>query len=163
MAITKKMRTAFLGLGSNMGDRGYYLQTAIRYLQRHPAIVVERVSGIYETEPWGGVPQEAFWNQGLQLKTTLTPHKLLDVCQSIENALGRKRIIRWGPRTVDIDILLYDNKIVKDERLTIPHPYLEQREFVLAPLREIAPELILPSGQRIAEVFGSGEVMRIKN
>lgn len=148
---------AYLSLGSNMGDRGYYLNQALQRLQDRGVTLI-RVSGVYVTEPWGGVAQEDFWNIAVEIETGLEPLELLHLCQQIEQDLGRKRLVRWGPRTIDIDILLCDNVIIQTTELTLPHPHLEERAFVLVPLREIAPSLILPSGRSIQEVSGEGKV-----
>lgn len=148
---------AFLGLGSNLGDRAYYLGEAIMALQ-NPEISICAKSGIYETEPWGVLDQPLFWNQVIEIETTLEPLDLLHVCQEIEHRLGRERKEHWGSRTIDIDLLIYDNRESKTAELMLPHPYLEERAFVLAPLREIAPKLILPSGRSINEVSGEGIV-----
>ncbi|MFZ3101085.1 MAG: 2-amino-4-hydroxy-6-hydroxymethyldihydropteridine diphosphokinase [Desulfitobacteriaceae bacterium] len=152
---------AYLSLGSNLGDRSYYLSEAICGLGEHTEIKVCKESSIYETEPWGLVDQPNFWNMVLEIETELEPLKLLQVCQQVENNLGRKRIIHWGPRTVDIDILLYDNVVNDLMKLILPHPRLEEREFVLAPLREIAPALILPSGGAILDVHGEGNIKNL--
>ncbi len=154
---------AYISLGSNMGDRGFHLEESCRRLAMLPDIQVLKKSGIYETKPWGLTDQPDFWNQVLEIETSLSPLSLLDACQDIENSLGRVRIIRWGPRTIDIDLLSYDNKEWKDERLILPHPRMELREFVLAPLREIAPDYILQSGQSVLQVRGEGEVSRIES
>ncbi|MGC7871597.1 2-amino-4-hydroxy-6-hydroxymethyldihydropteridine diphosphokinase [Desulfosporosinus sp. SYSU MS00001] len=148
---------AFLGLGSNLGDRGYYLSEAVSALKR-PAIVILSLSRIYETEPWGVQEQPLYWNQVVEVDTTLPPLDLLHVCQEIEQRFGRVRKEHWGSRTIDIDLLIYDNVVSDSKELTLPHPYLEFREFVLAPLREIAPNLVLPSGRPISQVFGEGKV-----
>jgi len=148
---------AFLGLGSNLGDRAYYLEEAISALTR-PTLKIVTVSRIYETEPWGVMDQPLYWNQVIEVDTTLEPLDLLHACQAIEHQLGRERKVHWGPRTIDIDLLLYDNRASESEELKLPHPYLEDRAFVLAPLREIAPKLVLPSGKSITEVFGEGNV-----
>jgi len=150
--------SVFLSLGSNMGDRLFYLREAIERLTHNPSISIAKKSGIYVTAPWGGVEQPEFWNMAIQVETLLPPRELLRVCQAVENSLGRERIIRWGQRTIDIDILLYDNIVSIEPELILPHPHMEEREFVLAPLREIVPKLILPSGRPIAEVKGNGEV-----
>jgi 2-amino-4-hydroxy-6-hydroxymethyldihydropteridine diphosphokinase len=146
-----------------MGDRGYYLVESCRKLMAHPEIKIIQESGIYETKPWGLMDQEDFWNQVIEVETQLSPIELLDVCQDIEASLGRVRLIRWGPRTIDIDVLNYDNKAWKDERLILPHPRMEEREFVLAPLREISPDFILPSGRKVSEVHGDGDILRIES
>ena len=148
---------AFLGLGSNLGDRAHYLGEAISALAS-PLIKVEATSQIYETEPWGLMDQPLYWNQVIEVETTLEPLDLLYVCQEIEHQLGREREVHWGPRTIDIDLLIYDNIVSESEELILPHRYLEERAFVLAPLREIAPELVLPSGRSITEVSGEGKV-----
>ena len=147
----------FLGLGSNLGDRARYLKDAISILES-PLIKVEDTSRIYETEPWGLMDQPLYWNQVIKVETSLEPLELLHVCQEIELRLGRERKVHWGPRTIDIDLLIYDNTVIESEELILPHPYLEERAFVLAPLREIAPELVLPSGRSITEVCGEGKV-----
>lgn len=147
----------FLGLGSNLGDRAYYLREGISALEG-PTIKVVATSGIYETEPWGVIDQPLYWNQVIEIETTLEPLDLLHVCQEIEQRLGRERKVHWGPRTIDIDLLIYDNRVSDIEELRLPHPYLEERAFVIAPLREIAPKLILPSGRSITEVVGDGKV-----
>ncbi|MEA4902857.1 2-amino-4-hydroxy-6-hydroxymethyldihydropteridine diphosphokinase [Desulfitobacterium sp.] len=152
---------AYLSIGGNIGDRGKNLAEVCRRLREHPQLKLLKESSIFETKPWGNLDQPDFWNQVLEIETDLPPLDLLELCQKIENELGRKRIIHWGPRTVDIDILTYDNREYKDDRLTLPHPRMEERAFVLAPLREIAPEYVLPSGRRIEEVSGEGEVRKL--
>jgi 2-amino-4-hydroxy-6-hydroxymethyldihydropteridine pyrophosphokinase len=148
---------AFLGLGSNLGDRAHYLEGAVKALTS-PAITVCAISRIYETEPWGVLDQPLYWNQVIEIETILEPLDLLHACQEIELSLGRERKEHWGSRTIDIDLLIYDNRESKTAELMLPHPYLEERAFVLAPLREIAPNLILPSGRSINDVFGVGKV-----
>lgn len=148
---------AFLGLGSNLGDRAYYLSEALSALKRS-TITIQSISRIYETEPWGVQDQPMYWNQVIEVETSLAPLDLLHACQEIEQRLGRVRKEHWGSRTIDIDLLIYDNEVSESNELKLPHPYLEDREFVLAPLREIAPNLILPSGRSINEVFGEGKV-----
>jgi len=148
----------YLSLGSNVGDRRQNLTKAIDMLAKLPNSRLTKISGFYETEPWGGVEQDPFLNNVVEMETALSPEQLLTECQNIENILGRVRTVRWGPRTIDIDILIYGDLKLSGARLTIPHPYLEVREFVLAPLREIAPDLILPSGRPVTEVKGEGKV-----
>lgn len=148
---------AFLGLGSNLGDRAYYLNETVSALKRS-TITILSMSRIYETEPWGVQDQPMYWNQVIEIETSLAPLDLLHACQEIEHRLGRVRKEHWGSRTIDIDLLIYDNEVSETNELKLPHPYLEDREFVLAPLREIAPNLILPSGRSIKEVFGEGKV-----
>ncbi|AFM39199.1 2-amino-4-hydroxy-6-hydroxymethyldihydropteridine pyrophosphokinase [Desulfosporosinus acidiphilus SJ4] len=148
---------AFLGLGSNLGDRAYYLGEAVSALNRSSITILSK-SRVYETEPWGVLDQPPYWNQVIEVETSLSPLDLLHVCQEIEQRLGRVRKEHWGSRTIDIDLLIYDNVVSASKELTLPHPYLEVREFVMAPLREIAPNLLLPSGRPISQVFGEGKV-----
>ena len=136
--------TVYLGLGSNVGDREEYIEQSVFLLEKNPSITVTRRSTNYETEAEGGGDQPPFINAAVEIKTTLAPQKLLEVCQEIEAALGRERELEWGPRTIDIDILLYNGQIISDEKLQIPHPLLHERLFVLKPLREIAPNVLHP-------------------
>lgn len=132
------MPRAFLGLGSNLGNREQYLREAIESL---PGVV--RVSPLYETDPVGGPGgQGAYLNVVVEIDTDLPPRELLGVCHRLESAAQRVRTERWGPRTLDVDILLYDDVALDEPDLTIPHPRMWQRRFVVAPLRDIAPELV---------------------
>ncbi|WP_028400946.1 2-amino-4-hydroxy-6-hydroxymethyldihydropteridine diphosphokinase [Ectobacillus panaciterrae] len=128
---------AYLGLGSNMGDRSAYLHQAVSLLNEQTAIKVEKVSSIYETDPVGYTDQDRFLNIAVKISTNLQPEELLQIMQSIEYELGRKREVRWGPRTIDLDILLYNHENIVTESLIIPHPRMYERAFVLAPLSEI--------------------------
>jgi 2-amino-4-hydroxy-6-hydroxymethyldihydropteridine diphosphokinase len=129
---------AFLGLGSNLGDRERYLREAVDSL---PGVV--QVSPLYETDPVGGPGgQGAYLNIVVEIATDLTPRELLGVCHRLESAAQRVRTERWGPRTLDVDILLYDDVRSDEPDLVIPHPRMWQRRFVVAPLRDIAPELV---------------------
>jgi len=152
---------AYLSLGSNVGDRGGYLEQARALLSCSGKVKLIQASGMYETEPWGLAHQPEFLNQVIEIETHLTAPELLLFCQQIEIQLGRTRECLWGPRTIDIDILFYDNIICQDPDLVLPHPQIENREFVLAPLREIAPGFILPSGKSVMDIFGSGKVTRM--
>ncbi|TMZ46481.1 2-amino-4-hydroxy-6-hydroxymethyldihydropteridine diphosphokinase [Klebsiella pneumoniae] len=136
--------TVYLGLGSNLGDRLNHLQQAVEQLQAHPEIRVTRVSSIYETVPVGPVEQPDFLNMVVAAETTLAPEELLSAVQEIEQRLHRVRTIRWGPRTLDIDILLYGERVLRQEGLTLPHPRMEERAFVLIPLLEVAGNLRIP-------------------
>ncbi len=151
---------AYLSMGTNKGDRNDNLEKTLRYLDSVPEIDIISISSIYETEPWGMIEQQLFLNIVILIDTVLDPESLLHACQQIENRIGRQRLVHWGPREIDIDILLYDNLTIQTENLTIPHPFMEKREFVLAPLREIAPELILPSGRSVIATKGEGKVKK---
>lgn len=135
------MNQSYLSLGSNMGDRFDMLRQAVSQLADHPAITVIRISSLYETDPVGFTDQEPFLNMVVQLETELEALALLDVCQEVEQNLNRKRLVRWGPRTIDLDILLYNQEELETERLIIPHPRMHERAFVLVPLLEINPDL----------------------
>lgn len=138
------MNIAYLSLGSNIGNRLDYLKKAVKLLNDTESIIVNRVSSVYETDPVGYEEQAPFLNIVVELETRLTPHELLKRCNRIEDELGRTRDIRWGPRTVDLDILLYNEEIMKTEDLIIPHPRMTERGFVLIPLVELNPELVEP-------------------
>lgn len=128
---------AYLGLGSNIGDRERYLLDAIRLLTAHPQIDIVGCSGLYETEPVGYVEQEAFLNMVIAARTTLSPEALFQEMLRVEQELGRKREIRWGPRTIDLDLLLYGDRIQDRPDLILPHPRMMERAFVLVPLVDI--------------------------
>ncbi len=138
------MPTAFLSLGSNLGDRLANLKRAIEKIEEPSQILVTKVSPVYETEPVGRENQGWFLNLVLQVETSLEPFALLERLSSIEDQMGRKREKRWDSRNIDLDILLYDNRMVDSERLTIPHPRMHERRFVLVPLAQIAPKLLHP-------------------
>lgn len=116
------MNKAYLGLGSNMGDKKRYLYDAIQILNHHEQIMITTLSSLYETVPWGYVDQDIFMNLVVEIETTLAPIELLDVCQQIENELGRVREFKWGPRVIDVDILIYNDEAIECERLIVPHP-----------------------------------------
>jgi 2-amino-4-hydroxy-6-hydroxymethyldihydropteridine diphosphokinase len=132
---------AYISLGSNMDDRLTYLNSALDQLNNHEKINVVNVSSIYETDPIGFTEQNLFLNMVVCILTTLDPHELLVACLKIESNLGRKRELRWGPRTVDLDILLFNIENIKTKDLIIPHPRMNERAFVLIPLLEIASDL----------------------
>lgn len=144
---------SFLSLGSNIGDRFENLRAAVRLLDRHPSIKVANCSSIYETDPVGYEDQDPFLNMAIEITTDLSPLELLDICLEAELALGRKRIIRWGPRTIDLDILLYNQENIETEKLFIPHPRMAERAFVLVPLYEIAGNIHLPGESETLEVL----------
>jgi 2-amino-4-hydroxy-6-hydroxymethyldihydropteridine diphosphokinase len=149
MAATTKT-ISYLSLGSNLGDREGYLRSAAASLHALPRTSAVRLSSVYETAPVGLTDQPAFLNMVVELRTRLTARELLRACQKIESELGRTRDLRWGPRTIDLDILLYGDLTCAEDDLQVPHPRMLEREFVLVPLAEIAPNLILPDGHSAA-------------
>ena len=145
LKLKKGPHIAYLGLGSNVGDREEFIEQAIFLLSKTPGIKMRKKSANYETEPEGNSDQPQFLNAAVEIQTSFDPYKLLSVLHETENALGRERDVEWGPRTIDLDILLYDNQIVSDDKLQIPHPLLHERLFVLKPLSEVAPNAIHPA------------------
>ena len=137
--ITRGWHTAYLGLGSNMGDKKADLEGAVKAISETEGCELLRVSDYLCTKPYGGVEQDDFLNACLSLRTLLTPQELLNRLHEIEQDAGRERVIRWGPRTLDLDILMYDDLILETEELILPHVEMHLREFVLEPLRQIAP------------------------
>lgn len=142
----------FLALGSNLGDREANIDRAIELLEEGGVVVVRR-SPLYETAPVGMTDQPAFYNLVVEAETSLPPRALLERVLAVERSLGRVRGERWGPRIVDIDILLYGGRSVAELDLTIPHPRMRDRAFVLVPLAAIAPDLVLPDGTRISDLL----------
>lgn len=149
------MARVYLGLGSNLGDREAHLRDAVRRLGR--VVEILRISSVYRSEPVGYVEQPDFWNLVVEARTSLEPEALLRDVHRIEDELGRTRPFPNAPRVIDIDVLLYDDVVVETPELTIPHPRMLERAFVLRPLAELAPGLRDPrSGERIAERLGRG-------
>ena len=145
---------AFLGMGSNLGDSRVLLQAAVHALGDE----VVAVSPLYETEPVGGPPgQQRYLNIVVEMNTTQTPRELLDRCRALEASAGRTRGERWGPRTLDVDILLVDDLEVAEPDLVVPHPRMRERRFVMAPLADLAPEVVAPDWEDRVE----GSVVRI--
>lgn len=144
--------TAYLGLGSNLGDRLRSLQRAVDLLGAEAGVELTRCSRVWETDPVGGPPQPDFLNVVVRAEVVVSPHDLLAACQRVEAALGRVRDVRWGPRIVDIDVLLIDRREIDEPDLVVPHPRLHQRAFVLMPLLEIDLDPVLPDGSRLVEV-----------
>ena len=148
------MRRAYLSLGSNIGDRAEHLASGI-------AIVAQdddyRTSSIYETEPLGGVAQDDYWNMVVELSTDATPRELLERARRAETARGRVREVHWGPRTLDVDVLLVGDERSDDPEIVVPHPRLYERSFVLIPLHEVAPEMVTQA--QLAA--GNGAVTRV--
>lgn len=139
------MARAFIGLGSNIGDRLVLIDRAAKALGALRGTRLVQMASIRETDPVGGPPQEKFLNSVLEIDTPLTPHQLLTSLQAIERDLGRQPSPeRWGPRPIDLDLLLYEDQVVQEPLLTVPHPRLHERRFVLEPLAELAPELVHP-------------------
>ena len=138
------------GLGGNVGDPAQAIRAAVAALAARGIAEIERLSSLYRTAPWGGVPQPDYANACAVGRTSLAPFALLDAIKQLERDLGRVDTVRWGPRVIDIDILFYGDVSVEDERLVIPHRDLLRRAFVLIPLAEIAPDLVI-GGRRVAE------------
>ena len=138
---------AFLSLGSNVGDRAGHLAAGVDIVAAGEPV---RVSRVYETEPVGGVAQDDFWNVVIELETDATPSELLERARRAEAARGRVRGVRWGPRTLDVDVLLVGELVSDDPEITVPHPRMFERLFVLVPLAELAPDLVS------AELLGRG-------
>jgi len=135
--------TAWLGLGGNIGDVESALSTALQSLHAHSEVEVVAVSSLYKTPPWGVEDQPWFLNCCVGVKTSLHPEALLEVCQQLERDGRRERTMRWGPRTIDVDIIVYEGVEQVEQRLTLPHPRAAERAFVLTPLSEITPDLQL--------------------
>ena len=138
------MVKAYLGLGSNIGNRELQLNEAIKILHAYQGIQVTQVSHIYETETVGYTNQPKFLNLCIEIETELNPQSLLKCCLATEQQLHRKREIRWGPRTLDVDILLFGDQIIEQDNLSVPHPRMKERSFVLIPLNDIATNQIEP-------------------
>lgn len=155
------MVKAFLSLGSNMGDRLEYLSKAIDKIAEIQGCNILNKSRVYETEPWGYENQEAFLNLCISIETSLSPYELLESLQAIELELDRVRKIHWGPRTIDIDILLFDDIICEDDKLTIPHPRMRERAFVLIPLYDIEKNLII-DGIKLEDLINKIDTRGIK-
>ena len=156
------MAETTLGLGSNLGDKRANIAAAIERLRRGGVEILAR-SADYRTEPWGPVAQDWFVNACVLARTDLSPEALLALCQRVEKDLGRVRDVRYGPRIIDVDILTYDDVVREDPGLTLPHPQMLERSFVLVPLAEIAPALTI-KGQHVADALarlGRGGVTRL--
>lgn len=140
------MHLAYIALGSNLNDPQWQVQTALTKINALHGTCVVACSGQYQTAPLGPAGQPHYVNQVIAIETELTPHDLLHALQLIEQEMGRVRTVRWGARIIDCDILLFDNEIIQTEDLIVPHPEMTKRAFVLIPLAEIAPDLVLPTG-----------------
>ncbi len=142
-------KQAYLGLGSNIGNKAANIRSAIQTLKQTPGIHLRRISSLYATAPIGKEDQPTFINAAVSIDTLLSPFELLHILQQIENVHKRQRTVHWGPRTLDLDLLLYASQIIDSPSLQIPHPYLTERSFVLVPLNEIEPDLIHPLSKRL--------------
>lgn len=145
------MARAALGLGSNLGDRQSFLAAAVRRLAEAGPVVA--VSSLYETAPVGGPPQGPFLNAVVVVETALGPRRLLELAQAAERAAGRRRLVRWGPRSLDVDLLLYEGRTMNERGLRVPHPRLASRRFALEPLVEAWPGAALPAGTPLASLL----------
>lgn len=145
--------TAFIALGSNIGNRYDYLVEAIQLLRSYPEIQLVNYSSIYETDPVGYEDQDLFLNMVIEVQTEYSAHELLELCLKIELELGRKRDIHWGPRTIDLDILLYNQENIVSEKLIVPHPRMGERNFVMIPLLEIRPDINIPGMETSLEAW----------
>ncbi|SFV38832.1 2-amino-4-hydroxy-6-hydroxymethyldihydropteridine diphosphokinase [Hyphomicrobium facile] len=134
---------AILALGTNLGDRIENIEEAIRWLTADGSIRLVSRSKLYRSAPWGVTDQDWFINACIAIQTTLSPHELLKRCQTVENDMGRVRTLRWGPRIIDVDILTFQDLTIAEPDLTVPHPLIAERAFVLVPLKDVAPELRL--------------------
>lgn len=139
VTVERSWKKAYLGIGSNMGDKQAYIEGALQALSANREIRNVRCSALIKTEPYGGVEQEDFLNGAVELETLLTPYELLDFLHELEREAGRERKIHWGPRTLDLDILFYEDFVSDDPVLTVPHADMENRQFVLKPLNELCP------------------------
>jgi 2-amino-4-hydroxy-6-hydroxymethyldihydropteridine diphosphokinase len=155
------MSTVFIALGSNLGDRAANLRAALEAFEPDVHILAE--SGIYETPPWGYSDQPAFLNMVVKAGTRLAPQPLLDFLKGLESRLGRQESFRYGPRSIDLDILFYDDLVLDEPQLSIPHPRLHERGFVLVPLAELAADLRHPVLQKsIAELLAEADASEIR-
>jgi 2-amino-4-hydroxy-6-hydroxymethyldihydropteridine diphosphokinase len=150
---------AFLGLGSNLGDRLANLQRAVDLLAARPGITLVGSSRVYETDPVGGPPQPDYLNAVVELRTTLAPRDLLQACLAIEVEMGRERTERWGPRIIDVDVLTYGREEINEPGLEIPHPRMHERGFVLVPLLELDDDPPLPESRSVAGLRLEGPLM----
>lgn len=158
-AAAPKATRAFLALGSNIGDKAENLRAARNAIATLPGTTVLATSSVYRTPPWGKTDQDWFANAAIAVETPLAPLALLEACLAIEIQLGRIRRERWGPRVIDIDVLMHGDARLTSERLTLPHPAMAERAFVLIPLREIAPDIAIagrPIGTVIAGLDSTG-------
>jgi 2-amino-4-hydroxy-6-hydroxymethyldihydropteridine diphosphokinase len=155
--IAAVAKTAFVGIGSNLGDREENLRRAVELLSAEEGIELIAVSEVRETEPVGPVEQDPFLNGAVRIETDLAPRELLERLLAVEQRLGRVREQRWGPRLIDLDLLLYDDLYVDEPGLTVPHPRLHERHFALEPLADLAPSLEIPGKGPISALLAELE------
>jgi len=146
-------KRVFIGLGANLGNKEINLKTAVNFLKKVKGFRVIKIAPLYSSAPWGYREQEWFLNTVLEAETALPPRELLSILLHIEKKMGRVRGKQWGPRIIDLDLLIYDNLIINEPDLVIPHPYLAERPFVLAPLADLNPDLLIPGYGRVAELM----------
>jgi 2-amino-4-hydroxy-6-hydroxymethyldihydropteridine diphosphokinase len=155
----KTETTAYIGLGSNVGDRAAQLRQALEALAKLPGTTLVRESGVYEGKPWGNPDQSDFLNMAAEIRTTLAPHTLLRHLKKIERDMGREDGgEHWGPRTIDLDILLYGERVLRTASLVVPHMHMWDRRFVLEPLSELVPSLVSPEGKTVQEVLAESKM-----
>lgn len=158
--IYRKWHTAYISIGSNIGNKEENIKDSIERLKENKEIKVSKIASIIETEPWGYEEQDSFKNTAIEIKTFLNPKELMKTLLTIEQDMKRERIIKWGPRIIDLDIIFFDDYATSDDYVTIPHPRMEEREFVLEPLNEIASNFIHPLNNK--RVFKMLEEIRSK-
>lgn len=147
-------RVVYIGLGSNLGDKKENLEEAIKMLESADGVRITRLSSLYQSEPWGVKDQDDFLNQVIEIETGLEALDLLHLLQTIEINMGRQHAMKWGPRNIDLDILLYGDEVLRSEELQVPHAHMRERLFVLIPLQEINPEIVFPDdGTSLREVL----------
>ncbi|AKK20632.1 2-amino-4-hydroxy-6-hydroxymethyldihydropteridine diphosphokinase [Candidatus Liberibacter africanus] len=159
--MNKKNDTIAIGLGSNIGNKKKYIAQALQLLNNHKDCEVISVSRLYHTPPWGKNDQDFFFNAVSLIKTRVSPNELLDILLSIENKLNRKRDVLWGSRTIDLDILILGDYVCATDRLTIPHPYITERAFVIAPLSDVAPDIVI-KGLSVKKWFDHIDVSKMQ-
>jgi 2-amino-4-hydroxy-6-hydroxymethyldihydropteridine diphosphokinase len=154
---------AFLGLGSNLGDRLANLQRAVDLLGEREGIDVRASSRVYATDPVGGPPQPEYLNAVIEVETTLEPYSVLGAIREVEDALGRERLERWGPRSIDVDVLTFGDREIDEPDLIVPHPRMHERAFVLVPLLELTADPPLPGGRKASELrTGAGMLTGVR-
>lgn len=158
VTIERGWHTAYVAVGSNMGEKQAYIENGIKELEDYPEIQIEKISDMIVTKPYGGVEQDDFVNGAMKIRTLFTPNELLEVLHKAEKNANRERLIHWGPRTLDLDIIFYDNMVYEDENLIIPHVDMQNRDFVLKPLLDLCPNKRHPIlGKTMTQLYGELE------